>query len=121
VGWGLGANRLNRRAWIWTDSGAIKDINGLIRTKSGWTLEEASGINAGGMIVGQGQLTSGAQHGFLLTPLTAPATAVMTAEARLTEANASRPAPLAPLVGDDLVRWLADSIHGKKIRAARHP
>jgi probable HAF family extracellular repeat protein len=46
------------------ENGQMKDLNSLIPQNSGWTLEEASGINTAGQIVGRG-LTNGQSHAFL--------------------------------------------------------
>jgi probable HAF family extracellular repeat protein len=43
------------------------DLNSLIPRSSGWLLENATGINAGGEIVGAGTV-DGAEHAFLLVP-----------------------------------------------------
>jgi len=48
-------------------SGKMQDLNKLIPKSSGWVLEEASGINDAGQIVGVGTL-HGQDHGFLLQP-----------------------------------------------------
>jgi hypothetical protein len=106
VGWGGGSTGLDDRAWVWTGSGKIQDLNGLIPTNSGWTLEQATGINAGGMIVGQGP-TSGAQHGFLLTPTSAPAATAATSAAHHTDAKASGVAPVGTAVQSPLPRAVA--------------
>ncbi len=62
------------RALLWQSS-RVYDLNSLIPSRSGWTLEEATGINDKGQIVGYGIL-HGSDHAFLLTPAghpTAPA------------------------------------------------
>jgi hypothetical protein len=90
VGSGGGASGLDVRAWVWTGSGSIQDLNSLIPSGSGWTkLEYAWGINDAGMIVGQGQLAAGVDHGFLLTPTAAPSAAASTAAPSLANANSS--------------------------------
>lgn len=53
-------------AVLWQD-GHPFDLNTLIPQASGWTLQEATGINDEGQICGTG-LVNGAIHGFLLTP-----------------------------------------------------
>ncbi|MDQ2732433.1 MAG: hypothetical protein M3Y56_12305 [Armatimonadota bacterium] len=53
-------------AILWQD-GHPFDLNTLIPQASGWTLQEATGINDAGQICGIG-LVNGALHGFLLTP-----------------------------------------------------
>jgi probable HAF family extracellular repeat protein len=54
--------------------GAMIDLNTLIPTNSGWTLEEATGINDSGQICGYGRNPSGQDDAFLLTPVPEPAT-----------------------------------------------
>ena len=49
------------------DAGEMKDLNSLISPGSGWTLQEAHGINDSGQIVGWGTF-NGQTHAFLLTP-----------------------------------------------------
>ena len=49
------------------DTGRMMGLNSLISTRSGWTLETATGINDRGQIVGSGQ-HDGQQRAFLLTP-----------------------------------------------------
>ena len=43
------------------------DLNSLIAGSSGWVLENATGVNAGGEIVGVGTI-DGTEHAFLLVP-----------------------------------------------------
>lgn len=55
------------RAFV-TVSGTMRDLNGFLDTSGqGWVLEEATGITAGGQIVGVAS-ASGTSHAFLLTP-----------------------------------------------------
>lgn len=64
--------------WSWTDQGAVHaflwngsaliDLNTLIPPDSGWCLQYAEAINAGGMIVGTGRYR-GETHAFVLTPI----------------------------------------------------
>ena len=54
-------------AFLWED-GVMHDLNDLIAPGSGWTLEEARGINDGGQIAGWGR-HGGKEHAFLLTPI----------------------------------------------------
>jgi hypothetical protein len=49
------------------------DLNTLIDSRLGWTLQYASGINDHGQIVGTG-LVKGQGHAFLLTPVPEPNT-----------------------------------------------
>jgi probable HAF family extracellular repeat protein len=53
--------------WLREPGGALRDLNTLIPAGSGWTLEQANGINDRGQIVGAG-LYNGATHAYLLTP-----------------------------------------------------
>jgi probable HAF family extracellular repeat protein len=55
------------RAWLW-QTGTITALDGLIPAGSGWTLQQANGINDRGQIVGTG-LHNGHQRGYLLTPV----------------------------------------------------
>jgi probable HAF family extracellular repeat protein len=54
-------------AFIW-QNGVIRDLNTLIPTGSGWFLQQATAINDGGQIVGNGTV-GGQVHAFLLTPI----------------------------------------------------
>src|SRR6185437_12651451 len=55
VGTASGPSGPATRAWIWTGSGSVTDLNGLIPKKTGWTMQDAYGINDAGQIVGAGQ------------------------------------------------------------------
>lgn len=55
------------RAFIWTESEGMQDLNGLIPSDSGWLLLSANAINDHGQITGQGTI-NGQSHGFILTP-----------------------------------------------------
>jgi probable HAF family extracellular repeat protein len=55
-------------AWLRQPGGTIKALNTLIPAGSGWTLEQANGINDSGQIVGAG-LHNGNLHAYLLTPV----------------------------------------------------
>ena len=66
VGWSTGATG-DRRAFVFTDTEGMVDLNDRIDPALGWTLTDAAGINAGGQIVGIGML-DGASHAFRLTP-----------------------------------------------------
>jgi len=55
------------RAFIYA-GGVMIDLNTLILTNSGWTLDEATAINDNGQIVGYGLNPEGITHAFLLTP-----------------------------------------------------
>lgn len=58
---------VNPVAWLREPGGAAADLDTLIPSGSGWTLEQANGINDRGQIVGAG-LHNGSTHAFLLTP-----------------------------------------------------
>jgi probable HAF family extracellular repeat protein len=55
--------------FIWED-GKMADLNSLIPAYSGWFLQQVSGINDRGQIVGQGiNRATGQNHAFLLNPI----------------------------------------------------
>ena len=54
-------------ATLW-QAGKVVDLNRLVPSASGWTLQDATGINAQGRIVGRGIAPDGHLHAFLLTP-----------------------------------------------------
>lgn len=54
------------RAFLYR-GGRMLGLNALLRAGSGWVLETATGINAGGQIVGAGRF-HGKPHAYLLTP-----------------------------------------------------
>lgn len=56
---------LGARAFLWTATDGMVDLNHLIDPDSGWLLQSASGINDAGMIVGTG-LKDGVSRAFLL-------------------------------------------------------
>jgi probable HAF family extracellular repeat protein len=55
------------RAWVRQPGGPLAELDGLVPAGSGWQLQAANGIDAGGRIVGTG-LHDGVQHAFLLIP-----------------------------------------------------
>jgi probable HAF family extracellular repeat protein len=59
-------NNLPYHAFLWTD-GMMRDLNSLVPAGSGWVLEEATGINDAGQIVGSGSY-QGQRRAFLLQP-----------------------------------------------------
>jgi probable HAF family extracellular repeat protein len=69
----------DNRAFLYTGSGPIEDLNNLIDPASGWTLGEASAINDLGEIVGSGINPQGQWDAFLLTPIPEPSTFVLLA------------------------------------------
>jgi probable HAF family extracellular repeat protein len=56
------------QAWIRQPGGTITALDTLIAPGSGWTLQQANGINVKGQIVGAG-LHNGKLHAFVLTPV----------------------------------------------------
>jgi len=56
------------RAFIYTSSGGLQDLNTLIPANSGWILQYGRAINDSGQIVGQGAF-GGQRRAFLLTPV----------------------------------------------------
>lgn len=57
------------RAFLCDSSGSMKNLNDLIDSSSGWTLETATAINNLGQIVGYGENFAGKTHAYLLTPI----------------------------------------------------
>jgi probable HAF family extracellular repeat protein len=57
------------RAFVWSSTTGMLDLNNLIPQNSGWFLEYAFAINDHGQIAGQGTF-NGETHAFLLTPET---------------------------------------------------
>ena len=70
---GLIVGESNGDAFIYSN-GVMQDLNLLIPSNSDWTLEEATGINDSGQIVGEGVNPSGQPEAFLLTPTPEPST-----------------------------------------------
>ena len=65
----VGGNGAPNHAFIWED-GEMADLNSLIDRDSGWFLQQVSGINDSGQIVGQGiNRATGQSHAFLLNPI----------------------------------------------------
>jgi hypothetical protein len=67
VGWGLigGTNH----ALAWAAGQDAVDLNSRVPDMSGWAvLRSANGINSSGLIVGEGLLTNGVRHAFVLYP-----------------------------------------------------
>jgi len=60
-------------AIVYSD-GAMTDLNNLVPSDCGWTLEMARGINDSGAIVGWGTDPAGQTEAFLLTPVPEPST-----------------------------------------------
>jgi hypothetical protein len=54
-------------AWIWSN-GTFQDLNNLIPSGSGFTLDNATAINDNGQIVATGRNSVGQEHTFLLSP-----------------------------------------------------
>lgn len=59
-------------AFVYYGSGSMVDLNSLIPTTSGWTLERATGINDSGQICGFGINPSGQTEAFPLNPSVTP-------------------------------------------------
>ena len=60
-------------AVAWAPGQNAGDLNTLVQDLSGWKLlREAYGVNASGMIVGEGLRINGVQHAFILYPLADP-------------------------------------------------
>ena len=57
----------NPQAFIY-QNGVIQNLNDMVPTGTALHLDQANAINNSGQIVGYGSLSSGATHGFLLTP-----------------------------------------------------
>jgi len=72
VGFSATAGETNR-AFYWTDSLGVVDLNTLIETNSGWILRDARAINNSGLIIGSGVFNGEARE-FLLSPVPEPAT-----------------------------------------------
>lgn len=53
-------------AFVWS-GGTMQDLNNLIPANSGWVLNQATGVNDAGVIVGYGMI-GGQTHSFKLTP-----------------------------------------------------
>jgi probable HAF family extracellular repeat protein len=81
-------------AWVWTGSGKIQDLNGLIPKKSGWLLQDARGLNDAGQIVVDGQKSGSNVGACLLTLNSTPASAVTIAAASPTDQKTTGLAPL---------------------------
>ncbi|MEG3862211.1 DUF3466 family protein [Microcoleus sp. herbarium12] len=65
----VGGNGTPSHGFIWED-GEMADLNSLIDEDSGWFLQEVSGINDRGQIVGKGiNRATGQNHAFLLNPI----------------------------------------------------
>jgi probable HAF family extracellular repeat protein len=109
------------RAFVWTGTGPLKDLNGLIPKNSGWALDEARGINDAGWIIGDGNNPSlNSSHiAYLLKPMGTTAAAAAASTPGLTDAKtaSSALAPVDPLVLDDLVHWLNAAAKGRRTPA----
>jgi probable HAF family extracellular repeat protein len=90
-------------AVLW-QNGQVIDLNTQIPSNSGWTvLQTAYGINESGQIVGYGQLSSGADHAFLLTPATTPATPLAATSPATSSTFSVMAAPSAGTVRNSVV------------------
>jgi hypothetical protein len=68
VGWYVRASDGASRAFVHTDAHGSNDLNTLVDGASGWVLALAKGVNASGVIVGEGTF-NGAAAVFRLTPI----------------------------------------------------
>ena len=75
-----------QHAFLYRD-GVMTDLNTLVPASSGWVLQRATGITAGGQIVGIGTV-NGVSRGFLLTP---PADVRMLAGGQRSQADSNLP------------------------------
>jgi probable HAF family extracellular repeat protein len=57
-----------QHAFLYTTANGMVDLNALLPSGSGWTLNFASAINDSGQITGYGIAPNGEQHAFVLTP-----------------------------------------------------
>jgi probable HAF family extracellular repeat protein len=64
---GMRTNGGDTRAFVYAIGGTVTDLNTLLPANSSWVLEQATGINDSGMIVGNGT-RFGQNRAFLLTP-----------------------------------------------------
>jgi probable HAF family extracellular repeat protein len=64
------------RAFVYTSSQGMVDLNSLIDPVTGWTLFDALAISDTGQITGYG-LTGGETHAYLLTPVPEPTTSTL--------------------------------------------
>jgi probable HAF family extracellular repeat protein len=55
------------RAFMWSESEGMQDLNDLIPSNSGWVLSSANGINDHGQVTGQGTIND-QSHAYILTP-----------------------------------------------------
>ncbi len=78
VGYDTISSTGSQDAFLYSD-GVMQDLNDLIPSTSDWTLEEATGINDSGQIVGEGVNPSGQTDAFLLTPTPEPSTLALLA------------------------------------------
>ena len=73
VAGGYGPDSDHYRAFVWSATGGFQDLNSLIPSDSGWTLESATAINDRGEIAGKGDYHPATgdhddDRGFLLIP-----------------------------------------------------
>lgn len=67
VGWCSSADSSVSHAFLWFD-GRMHDLNDLVRSGSGWVLQQAAGINVLGQIVGTG-IFNGQISAYMLRPI----------------------------------------------------
>jgi probable HAF family extracellular repeat protein len=114
VGWSGADLGVLAHAFYWPGKGAIQDLNSLILNNPGFAyLENATGINQGGQIVGEGPFpTLSTPHAFLLTPSTGQAP--MAAAVPSLGNRGIRPADL----GGRTLRLADETVHGANGQAA---
>jgi probable HAF family extracellular repeat protein len=58
-------------------NGSMQDLNTFIDPSTGWILNDATGINDAGQIIGRGTNALGQAHAYLLTPMGVPEPAAL--------------------------------------------
>jgi probable HAF family extracellular repeat protein len=99
-------------SWQKGQSG-LTDLNRQISNSSGWTLQEARGINDAGWIVGVGGHNS-QQRAFLLKPAGAALTAASAAPNPVRQVLT--PAAVRPLLAEAVARWAAAGANMSALR-----
>jgi probable HAF family extracellular repeat protein len=73
---GISSTNNSHHAFIYSGNGPMQDLNDMIDPSTGWELQEATGINDRGQIVGQGRIGY-ELHSFLLTPVPEPSSLLL--------------------------------------------
>ena len=115
-------------ATIYDRASGLRDLQSLLDSNPGWFLVEATAINAGDVIVGTGFI-GGAQHAFLMTPVstsdTTPPTLSVTHVADGNHSwNVHSPVTVAVLASDAQSGLLADpacTVDGFSLQVAGSP